>query len=811
MHNATTSPTGASLPRRRARAASGAALAAALAFGAAAPALALPANPEPLGLTQPDGSAITVRTRGDENFNFTLNADDALILKDEGGTWRQVVAEEDGLALGADAGDSPAAGALTADDLTSDAARSALYALQGREYDGDRLSESTEPVTLDEIRAANRRSAAGVGFRSADTGRAELPLLLIVVGFKDQPYNTEYDWAKTFFTSKYSIKTLYDISSNGKFSWTEAPETSAYQVGGNTSPTDAVNDGILHVTLDRVYGDLDTTTTEGRANYLETLKAALDEASKYTDFSSYDANGDGAIEPSELGLGIVFAGYEAATGYVPAGQNGTWSHKWSFTSAQSEPYVIEQPGIGSPVSIDTYVIQSETEAYPAYEYQSGIGALGHELGHFLGLPDLYDTRDGSGPYSAYYTGYLSLMDGGSWGTTKSGEYRPTFFDPYSRIFLGYIEPTEITADGTYTVTSQMSDEGYSSYLIRVNEDEYYVIENRQYESFDRGMEWFFMGKGTIGSTAGAGEPDNSYQYENPTGGVVVWHIDNGIAEAYGLPANTVNVKTHRPGVMPAYLELKDFGNMRPLQYMPFLNNHTNRMLNNPVTPVLAYDGSDDPAGRVDTGIRISSTSDGAKSMTFTVDFPATISEATVNGGGSAVLESDGGSVDLAVTAENLSAGDVVTAQVFDGKTLIDTVTLEAGPADRSAAAGTALTGRATFPANTGDEDHAYSVGFALNGESAGGAVSVTVKAPEKPEPKPEPGATGSGDAGAPKPGDGNEAGQDLPSAPKPSPASVRKPARALPKTGDASLAILAGASLSGIGALAAARGIRRRR
>ncbi|MDY4040513.1 MAG: M6 family metalloprotease domain-containing protein [Collinsella sp.] len=804
MEHATTGATATPWPARIARAACGAALAAALAIGAAAPAFALPANPEPLGLTQPDGSAVEVNVRGDENFNFTLNENGAVVLKDADGTWRQVVAEQGGLSLGARAEAGTAAGALTADDLTGDAARSALYRLQGKVYRGEALSQPAETVTLDDVRTANRSLDGQSGFRSAGSDQATLPLLLIVVGFEDQPYSTTYDWAQTFFTADYSISSLYDISSNGKFTWAPAQETSAYEVDGNTSPSDAANDGILHITLPHKYGNLDSSTDEGWPNYIATLEEIIDTAAKYTDFASYDANGNGAIEPNELGLGIVFAGYEAATGYVPEGNNGIWSHQWEFSAAVGEPYKIDL-GEGSSVTIDKYIIQSETEAYAnGNQYQSGIGALGHELGHFLGLPDLYDTADETGPYSEYYVGYLSLMAGGSWGYTRSGEYRPTFLDPYSKIFLGYIEPTEITADGTYTVTSQMSDEGYSSYLIRINENEYYVIENRQYESFDEGMDYSFW-KGTIPSSAAEGQPDNSYAYENPTGGVVVWHIDNGIAVEHGLPANSVNVMKHRPGVMPAYPELENVGNKRPLQFMPFLNANSERVLGTATTPLLAYNGSDDPAGRVDTGIRVTSTDEGAKSMTFTVDFPGELSDGTANGSGSAVLESDGGTVALAVAGTNLNEGDIVTAQVTDLETgqSLSPVTLSAAGTDRAAdAAATTYTGSVAVPGNSGDADRSYSVAFALNGQPTGVGASITVKKPEpKLEPKPEP---------TPGAGQGQGKGDVKPQESTTKVKAKATAGRRLPKTGDASLALLAGAAVSGIGAIATARGIRRR-
>lgn len=325
--------------RRFARFAGAAALAAGLALGGAASAHALPANPAPLNLNQPDGTPVAIGVRGDEDFHFNLNADGAVVLQDAGGVWRQVVTERGSLALGARAEEAAQPGSITAADLANEGARQELYALAGKVYRGDRMDRGDGAVTLDSIRDANRRLEEASGFRSVGNSQATLPLLLIVVGFNDQAYSTTYDWARTFFTSDYGISTLYEISSNGKFTWAPAMERSEHGVDGNTSPSDAANDGILHITLNRPYGNLDTSTPDGFANYVATMGQIIDEASRYTDFASYDANGNGAIEPNELGLGIVFAGYEAATGYVPTGQNSMWSHQWSFTEATGSPQI----------------------------------------------------------------------------------------------------------------------------------------------------------------------------------------------------------------------------------------------------------------------------------------------------------------------------------------------------------------------------------------------------------------------------------------------------------------------------------------
>ena len=54
--------------------------------------------------------------------------------------------------------------------------------------------------------------------------------------------------------------------------------------------------------------------------------------------------------------------------------------------------------------------------------------------------------------------------------------------------LGYIEPVEVAADGTHDASTFWSGKGYQCLRVPTStEGEYYLVENRQYESFDLGL------------------------------------------------------------------------------------------------------------------------------------------------------------------------------------------------------------------------------------------------------------------------------------------------------------------------------------
>ena len=119
------------------------------------------------------------------------------------------------------------------------------------------------------------------------------------------------------------------------------------------------------------------------------------------------------------------------------------------------------------------------------------------------------------------------------------------------------------------------------------------------------------------------------QYYNETGGVVIWHIDQGIVDARGTTAddpllgNTVNTVDHRPGVMPVYPENTEYRDGQALYTRPFFNANaceTFGMEGN-VVPLLQYDGCNTPAERVDSGIVLSVGDAVADVMSVTVDLP----------------------------------------------------------------------------------------------------------------------------------------------------------------------------------------------
>ncbi len=243
--------------------------------------------------------------------------------------------------------------------------------------------------------------------------------------------------------SHYSMSEFYYENSYGNFvlegvvaGWYRLPQTYAYYVDGNNG-----------------FGSYPT-------NAQRMAEDAITAADPFVDFSQFDNDGNGTAD----GVFIVHAGPGAeATG----SDFDIWSHAWGTS------YTMNLDGI----SINSYTTEPE-------EGSGGLitqGVFSHEYGHFLGLPDLYDTD-----YSSAGVGKWSLMAGGSW---NSGGRYPAFFDAWCKKELGFINLTNVSSNLT---NQEIPSSYYNPVAYRIWENgvvgqEYFIVENRQQTGNDFGI------------------------------------------------------------------------------------------------------------------------------------------------------------------------------------------------------------------------------------------------------------------------------------------------------------------------------------
>ena len=159
------------------------------------------------------------------------------------------------------------------------------------------------------------------------------------------------------------------------------------------------------------------------------------------DFRQYDENNDGQID----NVFIYYAGYNEADG---GGSNTIWPHR----------SVVYPTTTFSGKELFDYACSSElkTTGGRLRGEMTGIGAFCHEFGHVLGLPDMYNTANGS----AYTVGYWDIMCSGSYSNDSR---TPPMYTAFERYMLGWAIPTQLKHAGDYVL--EPLEAGGEAYLI----------------------------------------------------------------------------------------------------------------------------------------------------------------------------------------------------------------------------------------------------------------------------------------------------------------------------------------------------------
>ena len=230
------------------------------------------------------------------------------------------------------------------------------------------------------------------------------------------------------------------------------------------------SDGCFNLQFD-VYGPYKTSGSvktgsskrnSGHEAFREATMMMMDEHPE-TDFSVYDWDGDGNVEQ------VV---------YVYAGYTGNQS------TIVEEGYVWPTTGSYDRImTADGYQISHYTASGELWVNNTscGIGFICHEFSHCLGLPDLYPTT--TNVSSPSIVDEWDVMDGGTF--TNRG-WCPPNYSPMEKMVLGWLTPTELTADTTITGMKPVA-EGGEAYLIRRTADAFYLLENRQWQGWDKGL------------------------------------------------------------------------------------------------------------------------------------------------------------------------------------------------------------------------------------------------------------------------------------------------------------------------------------
>ena len=239
------------------------------------------------------------------------------------------------------------------------------------------------------------------------------------------------------------------------------------------------------VTLDSsyvYYGKNSSTTTDVNLSKFYSQSLTKAQAIYEGSWDDFDNDGNGSVDMAFF----IFAG-EGENALDPDTDADAENHIWP-----------SERGSGGTINSVTYgAYACCNELYEGVI--DGIGVFVHELSHALGLPDLYDTG-----YTLFGLDYWDVMDSGCY---CADGYVPCNYSAYERDFMGWQSLITLDPDSAQALTlSPISSNGDGYKIVNAeNEDEYYVIENRQNKGWDT-----YIGHGT-----------SSYKMH----GMLVTHID----------------------------------------------------------------------------------------------------------------------------------------------------------------------------------------------------------------------------------------------------------------------------------------------
>lgn len=391
---------------------------------------------------------------------------------------------------------------VTADGVRLDFAEDGVWRVPARRVveTRQRLRAERRFDALNAARSVAPAQAPGGGWSrtpGAVGGVMQVPTILLAFAdtdlattFATAAYQSLLYGTGAPFGRPYTLRSYYEEVSGGVFSvqgevygWVQGPEPEAYYTDACGFRDNGSRINALDCPL-------------GRSRFGELMEFAILALDDVVDYSRYDGTGDGRVDLIQF-LQPVLAG--------ECGGPGMWAHRWQLRLAAGA-----QVQTADGVRVNDYTIQSGLGGPSCSGDQiMGVGTVAHELGHGLGLPDLYDT---SGQTSA--VGAWDLMASGSWYS----QFSPTHMGAWSKEQLGWVTVRELTLGGDYGLGPVIA--GDTVLLIRPRASnprgEYFLLENRQRLKADTTM------------------------LKHPRGpGLLVWHVDS-VQVATRRTANMVN-------------------------------------------------------------------------------------------------------------------------------------------------------------------------------------------------------------------------------------------------------------------------------
>ncbi|MDE5942399.1 MAG: M6 family metalloprotease domain-containing protein [Muribaculaceae bacterium] len=407
-----------------------------------ATAMGVPARRGTRTVTQADGTTITLRLVGDENFHIYTTADGHTVSMADDGNFHYILPDGQSAIVAHDETHrTEAEEAFLSANSQKLTVRS--HSLPGRRRQQSKRVDSRADNTIEHI---------------PTTGTRRIPVLLLE--YSDYRFRDGED-AKNTFTEFFdsgneSARQYFIDQSNGKYTpqfdifgpFTLSKKRSAY--GGNDYQ--GYDKGVGAMVAEGCLG-LDSEIN----------------------FSNYDTDGDGECDV----VIVIYAGDGEASSDDRDAANSIWPCQWELAESDYGRSLTLDG-----VKIDRFGVFNELSGFDLSQID-GIGTFCHEFSHCLGLPDFYCTDS----YSDYFgMAHWSLMD---YGCYNDDGYTPIGYSAYEKNYMGWIDYVTPQENTLYTLPVFNSKNADSDVAIKVssptNANEYYIIENRARQGWDRFM------------------------------------------------------------------------------------------------------------------------------------------------------------------------------------------------------------------------------------------------------------------------------------------------------------------------------------
>ncbi len=310
-----------------------------------------------------------------------------------------------------------------------------------------------------------KKGKLGVGGSNADSGvpaMGQRRIPIILVEYQDKKFaNTREEIIQSMLTGDESVGQYFRDQSNGLYE----PEFEVY--------------GIYTLSQDREYYGANWNGSDKNLGTMVTEACQL-AAADGVSFSPYDTNGDDFCDV----VIVIYAGVGEAS--VSATMPETvWPCNWTLDAAvyyNRGGNGAFRPNQGDPY-VNTFAVFNELHgSNDNGKTIDGIGTFAHEFGHCLGLPDFYDTGNGG----HYGMGDWDIM---CMGCYNNDGFTPPGYSAYEKVFMGWIDYIKPQPGTYYTLPvfnkKQQPTDKALCITSDLNPNEYYIIENRRKQGWDR--------------------------------------------------------------------------------------------------------------------------------------------------------------------------------------------------------------------------------------------------------------------------------------------------------------------------------------